>query len=89
MGDFWIDGFAWDVELLYTAARNQIGIAEVPVRWKHIEGSKVNPMLDGIDMVRTVLKLRLRAIGTSSKELPKGNPRWYENEKAQNVIHKD
>ena len=37
-----VDGFAFDVELLYLAARAGHRILEVPVRWDHAEGSKVS-----------------------------------------------
>jgi dolichyl-phosphate beta-glucosyltransferase len=37
-----IDGFAFDVELLYLAARLGLCIRELPVRWGHAHGSKVS-----------------------------------------------
>ncbi len=36
-----IDGFAFDVELLYLAQRAGLRICEIPVRWNDAEGSKV------------------------------------------------
>src|SRR5205814_7288829 len=36
-----IDGFGFDVELLYLATQAGLRLREVPVRWNHYEGSKV------------------------------------------------
>ena len=36
-----IDGFAFDVELLYLAHRAGLRLREIPVRWNHAEGSKI------------------------------------------------
>ena len=36
-----LDGFAFDVELLYLARRGGYRIDEVPVNWMNVEGSKV------------------------------------------------
>ncbi len=37
-----IDRFGFDVELLYVAYRAGLRLKEIPVRWDHAEGSKVN-----------------------------------------------
>src|SRR2546421_9025055 len=47
-----IDGFAFDVELLYRAQREGFRIREVPVRWNHAEGSKVSFFRDSLRMLR-------------------------------------
>jgi dolichyl-phosphate beta-glucosyltransferase len=54
-----IQGFAFDVELLYLAQRAGLRICEVPVRWNHAEGSKVNFFSDSLQMLREVIGLRL------------------------------
>src|SRR5437016_9244582 len=56
-----IDGFAFDVELLYRAQREGFRIREVPVRWNHAEGSKVSFFRDSLRMLREVIALRARA----------------------------
>lgn len=37
-----IDGFGFDVELLYIAKKHGLRILEVPVRWDNVEGTKVS-----------------------------------------------
>jgi dolichyl-phosphate beta-glucosyltransferase len=53
-----IDGFAFDVELLYLAQRAGLRIREIPVRWNHAEGSKVRFFHDSLRMLREVIALR-------------------------------
>ena len=52
-----IDGFAFDVELLWLA-RDRYRIDEVPVVWRHVDQSKVSPGVDAIRMFLDVLKIR-------------------------------
>jgi glycosyltransferase involved in cell wall biosynthesis len=53
-----LDGFAFDVELLYLAQRAGLRIREIPVRWNHAEGSKVRFFQDSLRMLREVIVLR-------------------------------
>jgi dolichyl-phosphate beta-glucosyltransferase len=53
-----IDGFAFDVELLYLAQRAGLRIREIPVRWNHAEGSKVQFFQDSLRMLLEVIALR-------------------------------
>jgi glycosyltransferase involved in cell wall biosynthesis len=53
-----IDGFAFDVELLYLAQHAGLRIREVPVRWNHAEGSKVQFFKDSLRMLREVVALK-------------------------------
>ncbi len=55
-----IDGFAFDVELLYLAQRAGLRLREIPVRWNHAEGSKVAFVKDSLRMLREVIALRGR-----------------------------
>jgi glycosyltransferase involved in cell wall biosynthesis len=53
--------FGFDAEVLLRARRLGWTVAEVPVRWSHMEDSRVNPLRDS---ARTLLDLfRLRFIG--------------------------
>jgi dolichyl-phosphate beta-glucosyltransferase len=54
-----IDGFAFDVELLYLAQRAGLRIREIPVRWNHAEGSKVDFIHDSLRMLCEVIALRV------------------------------
>jgi len=46
-----LDKFAFDVESLYIARKLGYRISEVPIRWSHKEGSKVNMLRDGTKML--------------------------------------
>jgi hypothetical protein len=53
-----INGFAFDVELLVLAQRAGLRLREIPVRWNHVEGSKVRFINDSLRMLREVIALR-------------------------------
>lgn len=53
-----LDGFGFDFESLMIARDLGYKIAEVPIRWSHQEGSKVNMVRDGIRMLTELVKLR-------------------------------
>jgi hypothetical protein len=53
-----IDRFAFDVEILARARRLGLTITEVPVHWKHVEGSTVHPLHDSLTMVADVYRSR-------------------------------
>jgi glycosyltransferase involved in cell wall biosynthesis len=55
-----LERFGFDAEVLYIAARRGYSIAEVPVRWNHVEGSKVG-MLTGIHAFGELLEIRLNS----------------------------
>jgi glycosyltransferase involved in cell wall biosynthesis len=55
-------GFGFDPEILFLAARYGLKIREVPVRWSHAEGSKLNPIRDGLRMFSDLARVRLNYI---------------------------
>jgi dolichyl-phosphate beta-glucosyltransferase len=56
-----IDRFGFDVELLYVAHRAGLRLKEIPVRWDHAEGSKVNVASDSLKMLSEVGLIRRQA----------------------------
>jgi hypothetical protein len=53
-----IDGFGFDVEVLYLARRLGFGIRVVPLRWEHKENSRVAPVRDTLAMLTDVVRVR-------------------------------
>ncbi len=53
-----IDGYGFDLELLYIAQRRGYRIAEVPINWADQPGSKVLVLRDGLRMFRELLAVR-------------------------------
>ena len=56
-----IDGFAFDVELLFLCARFGLSAADVPVTWRNATGSKVSIVGDPLKMIADVLRVRWRS----------------------------
>ena len=54
-----LDGFGFDVEVLYLARRLGYPIRVVPLRWEHKENSRVAPLRDTLAMLTDVLRVRL------------------------------
>lgn len=53
-----IDGFGFDVEVLYVARKMGIGITEVPIDWYYSPSSRVDPIRDTLRMFNDVLQVR-------------------------------
>jgi glycosyltransferase involved in cell wall biosynthesis len=56
-----IERFGFDVEALFVAQKMGFRIAEIPVRWNHVEGSKVG-MLNGAQSFVDLVKIRWNAM---------------------------
>ncbi len=54
-----IERWAFDVELVYIAARKGIPMAEVPVAWQEVAGSKLDPATATVQMLRDIIVIRL------------------------------
>jgi dolichyl-phosphate beta-glucosyltransferase len=57
-----IERFGFDPELLYLARHDGLSIIEVPVRWAHSPATKVNMMLDSVQMFADVFIIRWNAL---------------------------
>ena len=53
-----INGFSFDVEVLYIAMKRGYKVVEVPIHWYYQSESKVHPIKDTIRMVRDMLAVR-------------------------------
>lgn len=53
-----IDGFGFDPEILFIAKKQGWRLLETPVRWNHIEGSKLNPVTAPIKALMEVSTIR-------------------------------
>lgn len=65
-----IDGFGFDVELLFLAQRAGLRMLEVPVHWDHNEGSKVHIVKDSLQMFSEVMSLRSRVARAAQRSVP-------------------
>ncbi|MEN6295607.1 MAG: dolichyl-phosphate beta-glucosyltransferase [Chloroherpetonaceae bacterium] len=53
-----IDGFGFDVEILYLAHKMNFKIDEIPVEWRNDTKSKISPVYDSLKMFFEILKIR-------------------------------
>jgi dolichyl-phosphate beta-glucosyltransferase len=57
-----IERWGFDPEVLYLARKLSFSIKEVPVLWSHRDGTRINPLRDGLRMFGEVLKIRWNAM---------------------------
>jgi dolichyl-phosphate beta-glucosyltransferase len=57
-----IERWGFDPEILYLAHKFGFKVQEVAVRWAHREGTRINPLRDGIRMAWEMLKVRWYAV---------------------------
>ncbi len=67
-----IDGFSFDVEMLFLARRLEYSIKEIPVEWYNDARSTLNPVSDSLRMFSELLKIRslhrdLNGSGTAAR----------------------
>lgn len=63
-----LDGFSFDFEAIMIARDLGYRVDEVPIRWSHMEGSKVVLLRDGPRMLRDLVKLRMKGKKARLKE---------------------
>jgi len=56
-----IDRFGFDVEFLFVAQYHKLRLAEIPVRWNNVEGSKVSVFRDTRRMISELSQIRRNA----------------------------
>jgi dolichyl-phosphate beta-glucosyltransferase len=57
-GQATVDGFGFDVEVLYLARKYGLRLQEVPIVWYYQSSSRVSPLRDTLRMVRDLLRVR-------------------------------
>lgn len=57
-----IDGWAFDVEMMFVARRQGWRIAEVPIEWHYRADSRVSAIRDPLRMVKDVLTIRANGV---------------------------
>jgi dolichyl-phosphate beta-glucosyltransferase len=62
-----IERWGFDPELLYLARRFHLRVKEVPVEWAHREGTRINPLRDGLRMLVEIFKVRWNALSGKYK----------------------
>jgi dolichyl-phosphate beta-glucosyltransferase len=53
-----MDGWSFDVEILYAARRWGYTIVEVPINWYYKDNTRIHPIHDSFDMFAEVFKIR-------------------------------
>jgi dolichyl-phosphate beta-glucosyltransferase len=66
-----LNGYAFDVELLYIAKLRNYKVAELAINWTNAEGSKVNVLTDSPRMLIEVLRITIGAWTGSYRKLLK------------------
>jgi dolichyl-phosphate beta-glucosyltransferase len=54
-----VERWAFDVEMLWIAQGHELPVAEVPVNWQEIDGSKLDPLSASIEMFKDMIRIKL------------------------------
>jgi len=57
-GCLYLEGFGFDLEVLFLAQRMKLRIKEVAVNWSHVDGSKVDILKDSLGMFWNIIQIR-------------------------------
>ena len=70
-----IDGFSFDLELLFLARRWGLTVVEHPVDWVDAPGSTVDPTRESVRFLRDIVQIRRRALtGVYPRSMPETAP---------------
>ena len=58
-----IERWGFDPEILFLARKFGLRVDEVPVRWGHVGGTRINPLLDGSRMFQEMMRVRWYDLG--------------------------
>lgn len=65
-----IDGWGFDIEVLYLARCLGLSIAEIPVKWAHSADSKIHPFLAGFQVLRDIYRIRAHNYNLNDNQQP-------------------
>lgn len=54
----YLEGFGFDLEVLYLAHKMGYRVKEGPISWRHVNGSRINLFVDSIEMFFNILQVR-------------------------------
>jgi glycosyltransferase involved in cell wall biosynthesis len=57
-----IERWGFDPELIFLARKFDFRVEEVPVKWAHREGTRINPLRDGVRMLGEMLQIRWNSL---------------------------
>jgi dolichyl-phosphate beta-glucosyltransferase len=57
-GRLHLEGYGFDLELLYLAQKMDLRIKEVAVNWSHVDGSKIDLFKDSLRMLWNIIEIR-------------------------------
>lgn len=63
-----LNSFSFDVEVILIAKRQGLAVKEVPVRWINSRASKVHPVLDSLEMLLDLLRVKFYDISGCYKK---------------------
>jgi dolichyl-phosphate beta-glucosyltransferase len=63
-----MQGYAFDVEILFRARQKGFKIKEVPVRWINSPASRIHPIIDSTKMFADLVRLRLGLLPRAPKD---------------------
>lgn len=56
-----LDGWSFDIELLYLARKRGYRIREIPIHWYHHPDTKVSAVRDAVQMIRDIFRIHANA----------------------------